>query len=81
MQVEPKISSSGNTLRRPQNQLEDTLNRCLEAMASTLTKVNVLGVKLHIIEVAESEFCVIFNQFLQNKDLSCETMPRVLFCF
>ena len=81
MQVGLNISSSRIKLRRPQNQLEDILNHCMEAVASTITKLDKIGVKLHIIEVAESEFCVIFNQFLQNKDLGCETMPSDLFCF
>ena len=43
---------------RPQSESEDTENLCLEVMASTITKLDKIGVKLHIIEVAESEFDV-----------------------
>ena len=65
---------------QPRN-LEDIDNLSMEAVASTITKLDKIGVKLHIIQVTESKFCVIFNQFLQNKDLGCETMPSDLFCF
>ena len=48
------------TNERPQSESEDTENLCLEVMASTITKLDKIGVKLHIIEVAKSEFCITF---------------------
>ena len=59
----------GSKFARPQNQLEDTANHCLEAVASTITKLDKIGIKVYEIEVAEHDFQVYFNKFLVCKDL------------
>ena len=42
------------------NVIEATVNRCLEAVDTSLTKSKVLGVNLQVIEVKELEFDLYF---------------------
>ena len=45
------------------NEIEDAVNRCLEAMATTLTELDVLGIKLYVIEVKKLEFHIHFKKY------------------
>ena len=42
------------------SEIEATVNRCLEAMTTILTKVEVVGVNLQVIEVKKLEFDIYF---------------------
>ena len=49
------------------SEIEAIVNRCLEAMATILTKLEVLGVNLQVIEVKELEFDIDFKKYSYKK--------------
>ena len=51
------------------SEIEAIVNRCLEAMATILTKWDVLGVKLQVIEVKKLEFYIYFKKYFKRIDL------------
>ena len=44
--------------------MEAIVNHCLEAVATTSTKLNVLGVYLQVIEVGKANFHIRFTKYL-----------------
>ena len=51
------------------SEIEATVNRCLEAVATILTKLDVFGAKLQVIEVKKLEFYIYFKKYFKRIDL------------
>ena len=57
------------TIERPQTKSGLVVNKSLEAVASTLSKLEVLGVNLQVIEVKKLKFYIYCKKYFKRIDL------------